>query len=124
VEYYDNTGPGFVDFNIVLLDSRPIDQLYTLPGSGGAAQQAAPPADVPPPSGYLITAGDALNIRSGPGTNFEVIGKMPFEAQAAVLARDASNIWWMIDYNGVVGWVSQRIGRIEANANINSIPVR
>jgi hypothetical protein len=49
---------------------------------------------------------------------------MPFEAQAAVLARDASNIWWMIDYNGVVGWVSQRIGRIEPGANINSIPVR
>jgi hypothetical protein len=122
VEYYDNTGPGWVEFNLVVLDSRPIDLLYTLPGS--APQQAAPTGDVPPPTGYLITAGDALNIRSGPGTNFDIVGKMPFEAQAAVLARDASNTWWMIDYNGVVGWVSARIGRIEPGANINSIPVR
>lgn len=121
VEYYDAGGLGFVEFNLVVLDSRPIDQLYTLPGSGSSAPAA--PANVPPPTGYTITAGDTLNIRSGPGTSFAVVGKMPFEAQAAVLGRDASNIWWQIDYNGVVGWVSARVGRIQPDANINSIPV-
>lgn len=124
VEYYDGGGLGFVEFNLVVLDSRPIDQLYTLPGSGAAPQQTAPPGDVPQPSGYLITAGDALNIRSGPGTGFDVVGRMRYQAQAAVLARNASSTWWMIDYDGVVGWVSARIGRIEPGANINSIPVR
>lgn len=123
VEYYDATGPGFVEFNVVVLDSRPIDQLYTLPDSGAVAQQPAAPIDAPPPTGYTISAADSLNIRSGPGTDFAVTGKMPFEAEAAVLGRDANNLWWLVDYNGVVGWVSARYGRIEANANINSIPV-
>jgi hypothetical protein len=121
VEYYNGTGPGFSEFNLVVLDSRPINQLYTLPASG--ALGPAQPGHVPLPTGYQITAADALNIRSGPGTGFGVVGKMPFEAQAVVLGRDASNIWWQIDYNGVVGWVSARFGRIQPDANINSIPV-
>ncbi|MBZ0301077.1 MAG: SH3 domain-containing protein, partial [Anaerolineae bacterium] len=97
--------------------------LYTLPGSGTAGQAPAAAANVPPPTGYQITAADSLNIRRGPGTSFAVVGKMLFEAQADVLGRDASSVWWQIDYQGVVGWVSARYGRIQPDANINRIPV-
>lgn len=124
VEYYKTTGLGYVDYNLVLLDSRPIDQLYTLPGSGApaSASQAQIPANAQP-TGYMVTAADSVNLRGGPGTSFDVVGKLPFEAQAAVLGRDAALNWWLVDYNGTVGWVSTRFGRIQEDANINSIPV-
>ena len=127
VEHYDATGNAFVDYNLVLLSGQSYDGLYTLPGSGASAPAAAAPAAQIPanaqPTGYLVTAADNVNLRGGPGRNFAVVGKLPFEAQAAVLGRDASLIWWLVDYNGTVGWVSARFGRIQPDANINQIPV-
>ena len=120
VEYYNATGLGFVEFNLLLTDAHPVEQLYTLPAANSAA---AAPASVPPPTGYQITAADALNIRSGPGRSFGVVAKMPFDAQADVLGRDRGSLWWLIDYQGAVGWVSSYYGRIQPDANINSIPV-
>jgi hypothetical protein len=122
VEYYEASGFAFVEYNLVLLGGTTIGSLYTLSGSAGSAS-AASNAPVPPPTGYNITAGDALNIRSGPDVSFERVGKMPYKAQAAILGRDSTTTWWQIDYNGIVGWVSARIGRIEPGANINSIPI-
>jgi uncharacterized protein YgiM (DUF1202 family) len=132
VEYFKNTGLGYVDYNLVLLDSRPIDQLYTLPGSGPPANfqppQGQPPSQVQvpadlPPTGYIVTAADNTNLRNGPGTQFDVIGTMPFQAEASVIARDPALIWWLVNYNGTIGWVSTRLARIQPTANINVIPV-
>jgi hypothetical protein len=123
VEYYDSGGLGFVEFNLVVLDNRPIDQLYTLPAASPASAPAASVAPVGPPTGYVITAGDALSVRSGPGRSFDRLAVIPYEGQADVLGRDAQNSWWQVEYNGVVGWVSSRYGRIQAGANINQIPI-
>ncbi len=123
VEYYDNFGLGFVEFNLVTLDDRPIDSLYTLNNNAAASASPAGVAPVGPPTGYIVTAADAVSVRGGPARTFAKVAVMPFEAQATILGRDAGNNWWQIDYNGVVGWVNAQYGRIEAGANINSIPV-
>jgi len=48
-----------------------------------------------------------LRVRSGPGTNFQVLGKVSPPDQGIVLAgpvvRDGSN-WWAVKYKEMVGW--------------------
>lgn len=117
VEYYDATGIGYLDYNLVRLGGTSVNLAGTAP-----IQPTNVPA-APPPTGYLITAADAINIRSGPGTSFGAVGKIPYQAHANVLGRNANDTWWHVEYNGVVGWVASYVGRIEEGANRNTIPI-
>lgn len=54
---------------------------------------------------------DALNVRSGPGTDFEVIGTLPFDATGVhatgrAAYDDGGRTWKEIDYSGGAGWVA------------------
>jgi len=54
---------------------------------------------------------DALNVRSGPGGTFEVIGTLPYDAtgvHATGLAADEATgqTWKQIDQDGGLGWVA------------------
>jgi hypothetical protein len=112
VEYYDAGGIGFVEYNLVRLSGSPAN-----------ITQPTVSTPIPAPTGYMITAADALIIRSGPGRTFAQVGRMPYQAQANVLGRNASDTWWQIEYNGVVGWVAAFVGRIQEGANRNQIPI-
>lgn len=53
------------------------------------------------------TNNDNLNIRSGPSTDYEIIGKAPKDAIVRIMGyMDAIDDWLLIDYDGTVGWVS------------------
>lgn len=117
VEYYDALGVGFLEYNFVRLGGTSVNL------AGATSIQPTAAAPVPPPTGYIIIAADALNIRSGPGTTFARVGRMPYQAQANVLGRNANDTWWHVEYNGVVGWVASYVGRIEEGANRNEIPI-
>ena len=59
-----------------------------------------------PRSGIVSTAGGALNIRSRPTTASAVIGTIP--NGAAVTVNGQFDEWYVVDYNGVVGYVNQQ----------------
>ena len=46
------------------------------------------------------------NVRSGPGTNYTVLGTENQGARFVVTGRNPAGDWWEIDYNGRTGWVS------------------
>lgn len=52
----------------------------------------------------LINAG--LNVRSGPGTNFDRITTLAAGTVVPIVGRTGLNDWWQIRYGTVVGWVS------------------
>lgn len=56
-------------------------------------------------SGCRLTAGDIINLRAGPGLDFEIYAEIPNEARliATAIAQD----WFMVEYAGQVGWVSR-----------------
>lgn len=64
-----------------------------------------------------------VNIRSGPGTQFDDLANLPRGRTAEVIGRNANNTWWQINYRDIVGWVSAEFARIEPNVNPNRIPV-
>ncbi len=64
----------------------------------------------PAPTTQVVSSVVRLNVRSGAGTNFSVLGKMNPGETFAVL--DASGDWVKIDFNGQVGYVSARFVNI------------
>ncbi|NLL79444.1 MAG: SH3 domain-containing protein [Clostridiales bacterium] len=55
--------------------------------------------------GTAVIETDSLNVRSGPGKDYDVIGKAKAGEQFAV-DGETSNGWYRIDYNGKEGYVS------------------
>lgn len=117
VEYYEAQGAAFTEYNLARLGGSILDN------GAVSGNPSAPTAVALPPTGYHITAADNLNIRSGPGLNFAVVGKLPYNAQADILGRGADDRWWLVSYNGISGWVASYLGRIQPDANINAIPI-
>ena len=53
---------------------------------------------------YSVTAQPNLRVRSGPGTNYSVIGKLNYGSSVAVEAVTSG--WGRIYHNGQIGWIS------------------
>ncbi|GAB4333074.1 MAG: hypothetical protein Kow00117_17200 [Phototrophicales bacterium] len=84
------------------------DAAYLYGTAGTSAPQAQPAA--PEGTTTLRTTVGRLNVRTGPGTNFNVIGVISPENVYAV--QGESNGWYQIDYGGQTGWVSGRFVRV------------
>lgn len=80
---------------------------------GPATQDPAPSQNPSTPSisgktEARVTASGGLNIRSGPGSNYEKIASADNGASVTIL-EDAGNGWYKIDYgNGKVGYASSQ----------------
>ena len=78
------------------------------------AQAAAPQA--------LVTA-DPLNIRSGPGTGYGILGRATTGQVLPITGKSADGRWWQITPNGKPGWVFgqyiQTSGALDGVAVVN-----
>ena len=64
-----------------------------------------PPASNPPASGTkgtVVNASDGLRVRSGPGTDYDRLGRLPNGATVDIL-ETTSNGWYKISYTGADG---------------------
>lgn len=73
--------------------------------------EVAPPAPVPPDGESFVTvrgqATDTLNLRDGPSAYAaQVIGTVPQGAEVTVQARNNNGAWYLVEYQGIRGWVS------------------
>ncbi len=64
-----------------------------------------------PRNGTVTTDGSNLNIRSLPSMVGGIIGSMPFGAKLIVLGETGN--WYVVDYNGIVGYASKDFITIE-----------
>jgi hypothetical protein len=74
------------------------------------AASAPPAADLIPTATpvpkAMLQASNALNVRSGPGTAYPVIGALNAADQAEIVAKNPQGDWWQITLpNGQSGWV-------------------
>jgi uncharacterized protein YraI len=82
-----------------------------------AAPTPIPPQPLPPlpTTGACVVAsltGGAVNVRSGPSTQFPPLFQISGNALAAVTGRLADGSWFQVNVNGVVGWISSSVIRI------------
>ncbi|MEP7029443.1 MAG: DUF1236 domain-containing protein [Pseudolabrys sp.] len=52
----------------------------------------------------LASATTPLNLRSGPGPEYGVIGAIPDHGQVAILGCIQGSLWCQVDYKGQQGW--------------------
>lgn len=72
----------------------------TLLAAVAALAAVSPPAS----AATLATATTSLNIRTGPGPEYPVIGAIPDKGQGTVTGCIAGSLWCQVTYNGKQGW--------------------
>jgi len=73
--------------NTVLI-AAVVTAAFSIPASAAVVAQAATP----------------LNIRSGPGPQYSVIGAIPTRGQATITGCISGSLWCSVGYNGKQGW--------------------
>ncbi len=64
------------------------------------------PAPTATPGPATATANTAVNVRTGPGTNYPVIGTLLAGQSAGITGVSPDGAWWQINFAGGAGWVS------------------
>lgn len=133
-------GPGYAIVGVVsqgdilMLLGRTTNNGWVLAGLPGGTVQGWVTtfyidADVPisslPTMGvatpWAIVTAPLLNLRSGPGTAYSVVGTVPKGRLITLVGRTANNAYVDVLADGVAGWVSTFY--IKANAPISSLPI-
>ena len=84
--------------------------------------------DTPAPAEASITVNSAMNIRGGPGTNYNVIGSANVGQRFPVTGKNPAGDWWQINFNGQTGWVfaqlvtGENTDGVQVAANIPAPP--
>ena len=89
-----------------------------------------PPTAVASPTSEVsrLTAPAAVNVRSGPGTNYAQIGRLQAGQSFVITGKNPASDWWQFDFNGRPGWVLGELvrasggERVQVAANIAPPP--
>lgn len=96
---------------------------YGPPETPGPVPTVGIPTPAPQEPYGVVTAPAGVNVRSGPGTNYPLIGTAPFGAEGAIIGMSADGRWWVTPIQGAAngqGWVS--VNYVQA-FNAGNVPV-
>ena len=105
---------GFLWWSSTGVQAAPIEQQPTV----------SIPTVTGTPSGPSIFVPEQVNVRSGPGTNYEQLGILVQGSTAPAIGRSPGGEWIMVVYAGGpdgVGWVYTRLVRLDAGQS--TIPI-
>jgi uncharacterized protein YraI len=94
---------------IVSAETPPTTPPQSIPQVEAQAFAPSPtPTHAPVPTGEaFVSAYRTVNVRSGPSTNYAILGVLAPGERAAVTGRGGTdNQWLQIDFNGRDGWVA------------------
>lgn len=70
-----------------------------------------PPTPEPADPKAVVTARTGVNVRTGPGLEFPVLGTAPFRSELEITGISQDNTWWVVaippNLNGGQGWVAE-----------------
>ena len=77
-----------------------------------------------PPTGYVVAAQTNVNVRSQPATGSALLAVMNPGETADLLGRNSSTTWWLIQYQGITGWVAAGLVEDVNGIDLNQVPIR
>lgn len=77
------------------------------------------PATLTPTPYPQVQTMQGVNVRSGPGIEYPVLGTTTAGERYAVLASTADQSWWQIDFNNQAGWVFATLAQATAIDNVS-----
>ena len=93
------------------VEAPPAQTPVAAPGSSGAGQATA---------NAIATIGEDVNVRNGPGTEYERIGGATAGEEYTITGKSADGAWWQIDFAGQSGWV---YGLLVTATDAEDVPV-
>jgi uncharacterized protein YraI len=113
--------PGWIAVDYV--NPQDIKRLSGLPVINRLSSGKNSMVPLPASGDPLLTAVFVVNIRSGPGTQFQVLGKLDQGQQAEIVGASADGLWWVIKLDGVnnnQGWVAAAYVQAQ---NVATVPI-
>lgn len=69
---------------------------------------------------YVIINTPAVNMRSGTGPQYTVVGVLTGGTRAAVVGRNKNRSWWLLEAGNVRGWVSNEF--VAVRGDLTDVP--
>ncbi|PJF40137.1 MAG: hypothetical protein CUN54_06425 [Phototrophicales bacterium] len=80
------------------------------------------PAATATPEGVVATIrSNFQNVRSGPSTDFDILGQLPRGTQVQVIGANIDLSWIVIEFRGQQAWLSRSI--LDTFGDLNSLPI-
>lgn len=64
---------------------------------------------------------NSVNVRSGPGTNYAVIGSLTGSTEITLVGRNEAEDWLRVDFNGQEGWIFAQLLDVDGDAALLSV---
>lgn len=104
VEYVEKGGNAVAGFTWFAVDGQPMPP-HPMP------PMAKPPMPMPPNPGVTYPVAEVkasyLNVRSGPGVEYPVVGVLHQNTKVYLVGRDTGGKWVLIKTDGLSGWVNR-----------------
>ena len=68
------------------------------------------PTSTPTSPSPTVRMSGTMNVRSGPGTNYPILGQAASGDQYPISGKNPAGGWWQIIYSGQFGWVYSPFG--------------
>ncbi len=126
-------GSGLFEVRLVGLDPESLGVVELLVTGGPAPitgpGPAATPTPAPPeateevtgPTVCQVTSDLNVNVRSGPNTNYDIVGALLRGSVLEVVGRNFNASWYVVDFNGRQGWVATSV--VEVQGPCDNLPL-
>ncbi len=71
--------------------------------------------------GYVIVNTASLNIRSGDGPAYTIVGRVAGGTELVVLGRNPSRSWWFVEVGEIRGWVNGTL--VALRGDLTNVPI-
>ncbi|MCG3212033.1 MAG: hypothetical protein FOGNACKC_05680 [Anaerolineae bacterium] len=109
-----DSGPAWVAAEVVEF----VGDAAAVPVVEVEAAPVATASPTPQPASISVPAG-GVNVRSGPGLNFELLGRLNENSVVTVIGKDETGEWWQVDYPAAkdgTAWVAVAVVKFSGNA--------
>ena len=90
--------------------------------SGSATSTATPELTATPDAQPIVRAASGINVRTGPGVDYDIAGAMNADESAQILSKNQAGDWWEILLaSGAKGWVYSPL--VEIVGDVSAINV-
>lgn len=93
----------------------------TEPSPAEVAAMTVTPEPSPAVTPGVTVINDFVNLRAGPGTNYDLVGRLNQGQTARVTGKSSDGRWWQVSIEGKTVWVSGQF--VQANDAANGVDV-
>jgi uncharacterized protein YgiM (DUF1202 family) len=101
----------------VLPTAVPATQIAPGTTTTSSVSPTSAPQAIPAPAASLTVTNEFANLRAGPDTTYDLVGRLNQGQTAPVVGKSADGKWWQIQNGGSTVWVFGELVQASATAN-------